>query len=213
MLADADRSSAAARRSRLDAFTLGAKAFLAACDAPVISVVKPVAALAVLGCETAQAALSTKDAEMDLRWHAQRVQDTAIERSLDLPSDHQARVHLENLLNEIYCFLELKTESSSKHRVLSRFASAAGEIDRLTKMNAQLDDAFMAFNVAAVSLHLDRLQVSMDELHSPRDRITLQKLPSEVIAFVHRMDGATRTTTFFFHICADAREVLIPHDC
>ncbi|KAJ6516750.1 hypothetical protein C8R47DRAFT_403674 [Mycena vitilis] len=209
---DTDSSTASTGRSRLDAFTLGAKAVLAACDAPVVGVVKPVAALAVLGCETAQAAMSAKEAEADLAIHAQRMEDTVTERSLDLPSEHQARVHLENALDEIYCYLESKTESSNTHRVLSRLVSAASEMNRLTKMKAQLDDAFMAFKVAAVSLQLDRLQVSMDELHSPQNQITLQKLPSEVIAFVHRMDQATRTTTFIFHFCADAREVLIPHD-
>ncbi|KAJ7640452.1 hypothetical protein DFH06DRAFT_1137897 [Mycena polygramma] len=94
-LVDADSSVPSVEPPRIDAFTLSAKAFLAACDAPVISVVKPVAALAVLGCEMAEAVRRAKGVEVDLRWQAQRVQDAVMERSLDLPSDHQARVHLE----------------------------------------------------------------------------------------------------------------------
>lgn len=214
--------------SRLDTVTLVAKALLAACDVPVVGVfVKPFAGLAVLGCETAQTIISNKDIEEDLAWHAQRVQD-AIERSVamsgDLPSaDLQARVHLEDVLTKIHHYLESKKELSSKKRTaLRRFVSAARDRDLMIEMKAQLNEARDAFNVAvasvkldamldALTLRLDQLPSGMDESHSsPKDRVALQQLPSEVIALVHRMDGPARSrmTIAIFCFRADATEVL-----
>ncbi|KAJ7666902.1 hypothetical protein DFH06DRAFT_1185019 [Mycena polygramma] len=207
--ADVASNVASARRSRLDAVTLGVKAFLAVCDAPVVGVVKPVAALAVLGCETAQAVRSAKDVEVDLRWHAQRVQDAVIKRSIDdnLPSDLPARAHLENVLNEIDHYLELTTGSPTRCGMMSRSVSAARQLERMTEMRAQLGDAENRFDAAA---QLYRLQKSVDGLDSSpsQDQIALQKLPLELIAFVHRMDGPTKTATVIFCIRADATEVL-----
>ncbi|KAJ7119656.1 hypothetical protein C8R44DRAFT_178696 [Mycena epipterygia] len=194
----------------LDAATLVAKATVAISDAPGLGLLKAIASPALLICETLDTMGNNKDAAVDLAGHANHVKDTVIERSTTCGVSPDLKASFERLENAAKESANL-AKSSVKRRFLNRFVSAARDRDRMKEMKGKLDDAFNLAAHLSVLARLDRLQNELNvrsSTPSPTDRITIRKLPSEVINLFHRMDGTARTAAVIFSKCADATEVL-----
>ncbi|KAJ7675454.1 hypothetical protein B0H17DRAFT_1140224 [Mycena rosella] len=178
-------------RSALDVTAFTAKMLLAACDVPVLNILKPVAGLADLWLQQTQAVRNNKEAAARLERKAAHVADLVI-RSVALGSVVGEKLEeilrtLEEIalysdsIDPTVCISDPKFKfASNSKRKLKSWLLATQEQDRIESLDARLDDALAIFT-AATNLStrddLARLQNQLDSHYRREDRITLQNVP------------------------------------
>ncbi|KAJ7831184.1 hypothetical protein B0H14DRAFT_2805099 [Mycena olivaceomarginata] len=129
-----------------------AKILVIACDAPVVSFLKPIAGMLDFGCQKAQAVHSCEEAIQSLEQQAARVADM-IQNSLD--PEGMMPPGLDGILlilDEMACFLDdtnSKLFSGSTKPKLKFWIDAAQVQDRANTLSASLRDAVSVLGVAS----------------------------------------------------------------
>ncbi|KAJ7186843.1 hypothetical protein C8R46DRAFT_1058200, partial [Mycena filopes] len=179
-----------------DAAALAAKMLLIACDAPVLSVLKPVAGFSDLICRKLQIVRSYKEALNQLERQAALVVENIIDNIGDEVSPQSQPIlhELFLILDEVALSLDDAdavvtgaTQRKSKHSKLRLWLIAGHELDRVRDLSYRLRDAVSVLGVAT-ALEFNRSS-SHPEFKPPVERAA-EPAVNRPISVVHGCKGS-----------------------
>ncbi|KAJ6558129.1 hypothetical protein B0H19DRAFT_129275 [Mycena capillaripes] len=185
------------RASALNVAIPATEILLLACDAPVVSVMKPFVGSAHSACQKLQTARDNKDAMGELELEAisigKIVDDIAKARGRDSPELGR----ITQILDEIAGFLS----HTSKKRNWRVWLSADKDKDQIKNLQARLTTGFNVLSAAtnlSISDEIKHLEIRPDSQSpvEPINKITPMNLPSELIKIFQRTDTSIRIAIF-----------------